>query len=83
VKLKKMMAAHQGIFIASPEYNASISPLVKNAIDWVSRVRDGSEPPYTVFHGRAFALGAASPDMLGGANATGNRGISLYNNRGN
>lgn len=66
VKLKKMMAAHQGIFIASPEYNASISPLVKNAIDWVSRVRDGGEPPYAMFHSCAFALGAASPDPLGG-----------------
>jgi chromate reductase len=67
VKLKKMMAAHRGIFIASPEYNASISPLVKNAIDWVSRVSERGEPLHTVFRGRAFALGAASPDMLGGA----------------
>ena len=67
VKLKKMMAAHHGIFIASPEYNASISPLVKNAIDWVSRVRERGDPPYAAFHGRAFALGAASPDPLGGA----------------
>jgi NAD(P)H-dependent FMN reductase len=67
VKLKKMMAAHQGIFIASPEYNASISPLLKNAIDWVSRVRERNELPYAAFHGRVFALGSASPDMLGGA----------------
>jgi NAD(P)H-dependent FMN reductase len=67
VKLKKMMAAHHGIFIASPEYNASISPLVKNAIDWVSRVRERGDPPYAAFHRRAFALGAASPDVLGGA----------------
>lgn len=67
IKLKKMMAAHQGIFIASPEYNASISPLMKNTIDWVSRVRERNEPAYAVFRGRAFALGAASPDMLGGA----------------
>jgi NAD(P)H-dependent FMN reductase len=67
VKLKKMMAAHQGVFIASPEYNASISPLVKNAIDWVSRVRERGEPAYAAFHGRVFALGAASTDVLGGA----------------
>lgn len=67
VKLKKMMVAHQGIFIASPEYNASVSPLVKNAIDWVSRVRERGEPAYSAFRGRAFALGAASPDVLGGA----------------
>jgi chromate reductase, NAD(P)H dehydrogenase (quinone) len=67
VKLKKMMAAHHGIFIASPEYNASISPLMKNTIDWVSRVRERDDPPYAAFHGRAFALGSASPDVLGGA----------------
>jgi NAD(P)H-dependent FMN reductase len=67
VKLKKMMAAHQGVFITSPEYNASLSPLLKNAIDWVSRVRERNEPAYAAFHGRVFALGSASPDMLGGA----------------
>src|SRR5215470_7483879 len=40
VKLKRMMMLHQGIFITSPEYNASITPLLKNTLDWVSRVRD-------------------------------------------
>jgi chromate reductase, NAD(P)H dehydrogenase (quinone) len=44
VKLKKMIMAHHGVFIASPEYNASVTPLLKNAIDWVSRVRAGGEP---------------------------------------
>ena len=39
------MEAHSGIFIASPEYNASFSPLLKNAIDWVSHVRDEGDPP--------------------------------------
>jgi chromate reductase len=67
VKLKKMMTTHQGVFIASPEYNASISPLLKNAIDWVSRVRERGDPPYAAFRGRVFALGSASPDVLGGA----------------
>jgi chromate reductase len=54
-KLKSMMAAHQGVFIASPEYNASVTPLLKNTIDWISRVRERGEPPLpeqiTVFHG--------------------------------
>jgi NAD(P)H-dependent FMN reductase len=67
LKLKKMIGAHQGVFIASPEYNASISPLLKNAIDWLSRVREREEAPHAAFRDRVFALGAASPDVSGGA----------------
>ena len=40
-KLKALMQAHSGIFIASPEYNASITPLLKNTLDWVSHVARG------------------------------------------
>jgi hypothetical protein len=40
VKLKQMLSAHQGLFIASPEYTASVTPLLKNAIDWITRVRE-------------------------------------------
>src|ERR1700730_7798696 len=36
VKLKRMVGDHQGVFIASPEYNASLTPLLKNTIDWIS-----------------------------------------------
>jgi NAD(P)H-dependent FMN reductase len=67
LKLKKMMSAHRGVFITSPEYNASISPLLKNVLDWVSRVREKGEPPNAAFHGRFFALGSASTEPLGGA----------------
>jgi chromate reductase len=63
--LKQMMAGHQGVFIASPEYNASIAPLLKNTIDWISRVRERGEPPLAVFKGRAFALGGASDSPYG------------------
>ncbi len=66
VKLKRMLCAHQGVFIASPEYNASITPLLKNTIDWISRVREGKEPPLAAYRGRAFALGAASNGTYGG-----------------
>src|ERR1044071_9433813 len=58
--LKDMMAAHQGVFIASPEYNASVTPLLKNTIDWISRVRTRDEPPLAAFRRRVFALGGAS-----------------------
>jgi chromate reductase len=60
VKLKQLLAAHRGVFIASPEYNASIAPLLKNTLDWVSRVREGKEAPLAVYKDRAFALGGAS-----------------------
>ena len=66
IKLKQMIMAHQGVFIASPEYSASVTPLLKNAIDWVSRVRERGDPTYAAFKGRAFAIASASPGRAGG-----------------
>jgi chromate reductase, NAD(P)H dehydrogenase (quinone) len=66
VQLKHMLTAHQGVFIASPEYSASVTPLLKNAIDWISRVRERGEPTYAAFKGRVFAIGSASPAAAGG-----------------
>ncbi|MET0277585.1 MAG: NAD(P)H-dependent oxidoreductase [Pseudorhodoplanes sp.] len=63
--LKRLMQIHQGIFIASPEYNASVTPLLKNTIDWVSRVREGKEAPLAVYRDRAFAIGGASNGAYG------------------
>ena len=64
VKLRSLMMIHSGIFIACPEYNASITPLLKNTIDWISRIKDDGEP--SVYASRVFALGAASPGAFGG-----------------
>ena len=66
LRLKAMLMAHQGVFITSPEYSASVTPLLKNAIDWVSRVREGSEPTYIAFKNRGFALGSATASSSGG-----------------
>ena len=66
LKLKQMIMAHHGVFIASPEYSASVTPLLKNAIDWVSRVRERGDPTYAAFKGRAFAISSASPGGAGG-----------------
>jgi NAD(P)H-dependent FMN reductase len=66
VKLKQMMRAHQGVFIASPEYNGSVPPLLKNAIDWISQVRERGEPAYAAFKGRPFAIASASTEPSGG-----------------
>ena len=65
IKLKKLMSIHQGVFIASPEYNASITPLLKNTIDWISRVRERGEPPLAAYKKRVFALGGASGGTYG------------------
>jgi chromate reductase len=66
VKLTRMLTAHQGVFIASPEYTASVTPLLKNAIDWMTRVRERNEPAYAAFKGRVFAIGSASSGAAGG-----------------
>ena len=67
VNLKRMMAAHHGVLIVTPEYNASVPALLKNAIDWISRVQDTHEVRGQVFRDRAFAIAAASESRLGGA----------------
>src|SRR5271170_3815060 len=65
-QLKRMLMAHQGVFITSPEYSASVTPLIKNTIDWISRVREPGEPTYAAFKDRVFALGSASAGSGGG-----------------
>ncbi|PHR93045.1 MAG: hypothetical protein COA78_33110 [Blastopirellula sp.] len=65
VKLKQLFASHDGFLIASPEYNSSISPLLKNTIDWASRPAEG-EPPMIAYKGKTAAIMSASPGGLGG-----------------
>lgn len=66
LQLQRMMAAHQGVFVTSPEYTASVTPLLKNTIDWVSRARVRGEANYSAFKDRVFAIGAASGGAGGG-----------------
>jgi chromate reductase, NAD(P)H dehydrogenase (quinone) len=65
LKLKAMMKAHQGFLIACPEYNSSITPLLKNAIDWASRP-EPNEPSLICFKDKVAVLMSASPGGLGG-----------------
>jgi len=65
VQLKSLMKAHQGFLIACPEYNSSITPLLKNAIDWASRP-EPNEPSLACFKEKVAVLMSASPGGLGG-----------------
>jgi chromate reductase, NAD(P)H dehydrogenase (quinone) len=66
VNLKRMLSAHHGVLIVTPEYNSSVPALLKNTIDWVSRVQDAHETRGQVFRERVFAIAAASESRLGG-----------------
>jgi len=63
--LKKLFIDHDGLLIASPEYNSSFPAVLKNAIDWVSRPAPG-EPSLVAFKGKVATLMSASPGALGG-----------------
>ncbi len=64
-KLKDLMLAHQGLLVSSPEYNSSISGVLKNTIDWVSRQSEG-EISLACFKDKVAGLMSASPGGLGG-----------------
>jgi chromate reductase, NAD(P)H dehydrogenase (quinone) len=66
INLKRMIGVHHGVLIVTPEYNSSVPPLVKNTIDWVTRVQDAHETRGQVFRERPFAIAAASESRLGG-----------------
>lgn len=63
--LKALFLAHDGLLIASPEYNSSVTAALKNTIDWVSRPAEG-EKPLACFDGKVAGLVACSPGALGG-----------------
>lgn len=65
LRLAEALRAHQGLLVASPENNASVSALLKNTLDWLSRpgVREAGGSP---FKGKIAGLLAASPGALGG-----------------
>ncbi len=65
--LKDLMISHQGFLIASPEYNSSVTGVLKNAIDWASRPSPNEAPlALTAFAGKVATIMSASPGGLGG-----------------
>lgn len=64
-KLHELFRTHDGVFIASPEYNANVTPLLANTLAWLSRVQEGGGAGAAFGH-PVFALGSASQGGFGG-----------------
>jgi chromate reductase len=67
--LRKLMLESDIVILSSPEYNGSISAVMKNTLDWLTRDEKGN-PSREAFKGKKFILLSASPSPAGG-----NRGI--------
>jgi len=65
LELKRLFREHDGLLVVSPENNGSVSALLKNTLDWISRPHAG-ESGTVPFQGKVAALLAASPGALGG-----------------
>ncbi|MCM2370197.1 NADPH-dependent FMN reductase [Aporhodopirellula aestuarii] len=65
-RLKELFLDHARLLLACPEYNSSITPLLKNTIDWVSRPASPEERPLSAYRGKTAALLSASPGGFGG-----------------
>lgn len=66
LKLKELMLTHDGFLISSPEYNSSMSAVLKNVIDWTSRMSKPDETYLCAFIDKGVGLLSASPGALGG-----------------
>jgi NAD(P)H-dependent FMN reductase len=62
-----LLSEYQGIFIVTPEYNSSLPPLLKNTLDWVTRVTEEGLNGPRMFRSRVFAIAGSSPGYYGGA----------------
>lgn len=68
VALRRLVQQHDALLVVTPEYNASIPAVLKNALDWVSRPY-APEPNVQAFRGKTTAMLASSPGALGGLRA--------------
>lgn len=74
VRFRALVADHDAFLIACPEYNGSITPLLKNTLDWLSRSPEAT-PDLRCYTGKVAALVSASPGPLGGM-----RGLAVVRN---
>ncbi len=64
--LKEKFVAADALIFCSPEYNSSVTPMLKNLIDWISRAESDDEAPLAAYQGKVAGLLSASPGGLGG-----------------
>lgn len=64
-RLRALLASHDGLLLACPEYNGGIAPLLKNTIDWMTRAPGAKADP-GVFAGKCAALCSAAAGPFGG-----------------
>ena len=65
-KLARLIDTHDALLIATPEYNGSMPPLLKNTIDWVSRVRSDGGRRLQPFLGKLVAICSSSEGHFAG-----------------
>ncbi len=64
--LQSIMADHDGLLIATPEYNGDYPALIKNTLDWISRPLPDGTAGTRLLAGKVVGLCSASPGALGG-----------------
>lgn len=65
-KLARLFAAHDALLICTPEYNGSMPPLLKNTIDWVSRISQDDGKPLKPYPGRVVGICSSSDGHFAG-----------------
>jgi NAD(P)H-dependent FMN reductase len=65
-KLVRLIVAHQGVFVSTPEYNHGLPPLLTNTLAWMSRIKHTGTMPY---RHKVYAMAASSDGRFGGARA--------------
>jgi len=81
IELRAMMARHDALIVATPEYNGFPTPLLVNALDWASRppAGDGLPSGLAAMNGKVAGVLSASPGALGGMRSLGFTRQFLHN----
>ncbi len=64
--IKEKLLGCSGLLISAPEYNGSLTPLLKNVLDWASRANSPGEKPLSAYRDKTAVLMSASPGPMGG-----------------